>query len=400
VDLTCADLFADATALSGSNGTITGTTVSATGESGEPDHAGASTPLNSVWCKWAAPANGAVSFDTTGSLFDTTIAAYTGATVASLTPVAANDNLSGANIRSRIRFTAVQGATYYIAIDGMGAANGRYLLNWAQDAANASTYAAVLPYARSAVTGTPTTALATILNAGATTASGCSIAMPAGFPGAFMYQTTDAQNNLSGAPNTPVDIPPGAARTFMFAITPVAELIEAEFSAIFACANTPVTISLPGVNTFLLSASDQPTPDLAAVSVTPSQDGIVNIPGDTGTGFFVAAAINIGSLGTITATADDNGRALPLSLTICETNPATGACINPPAPTVSTTAAVPHNGAIYYTVFVQGAGNIAFEPASSRLFLRLRSADGVTRGATDVAVRTRTDPTTAQALPR
>jgi subtilisin family serine protease len=400
VDLTCADLFADATALSGSNGTITGTTVSATGESGEPDHAGASTPLNSVWCKWAAPASGAVSFDTTGSLFDTTLAAYTGATVASLTPVAADDNLSGANIRSRIRFTAVQGATYYIAIDGMGAASGRYLLNWAQDAANASTYAAVLPYARSAVTGTPTTALATILNAGATTASGCSIAMPAGFPGTFMYQTTDAQNNLSGAPNTPVDIPPGAARTFMFAITPVAELIEAEFSAIFACANTPVTISLPGVNTFLLSASDQPTPDLAAVSVTPSQDGIVNIPGDTGTGFFVAAAINIGSLGTITATADDNGRALPLSLTICETNPATGACINPPAPTVSTTAAVPHNGAIYYTVFVQGAGNIAFEPASSRLFLRLRSADGVTRGATDVAVRTRTDPTTAQALPR
>jgi hypothetical protein len=238
------------------------------------------------------------------------------------------------------------------------------------------------------VTGTPSTALATILNAGTTTASQCSIAMPPGFPGTFMYQTTDANNNLSGAPNTPVDLPPGSGRTFMFAIAPVVDLVEAEFAPIFACANTPVTVSAPGANTFLLSASGAPTPDLAAVSVTPSQDGIVDIPGNTGTGFFVAAAINVGTIGTITATADDNGRALPLALTICETDLNSGACINPPAPTVSTTAAVPHNGTIYYTVFVKGAGTIAFDPANSRLFLRLRSADGVTRGATNVAVQT------------
>jgi hypothetical protein len=77
---TCADLFADTTAVSGANGAIAGSTSNATGESGEPDHASASLPLNSVWCKWAAPANGPVSFDTTGSLFDTTLAAYTGNT--------------------------------------------------------------------------------------------------------------------------------------------------------------------------------------------------------------------------------------------------------------------------------------------------------------------------------
>jgi hypothetical protein len=399
VDLACADLFANATQISGANGAISGFNTNATGESGEPDHAGVSAPLNSVWCKWSAPANGPVSFDTTGSLFDTTLAAYTGNTVSTLTLVAANDNLSTSNNRSRIRFTAVQGATYFIAIDGAGGATGRYLLNWAQDAPNATTYAAVLPYARSTVTGTVTTALATILNAGTTTATQCGLAMPPGFPGTFSYQTTDANNNLSGTPNTPVDIPAGGGRMFMFAITPAVDLIEAEFAVLFACSNTPVTVTVPGVNTFLLSASAAPTPDLAAVSVTPTQDGIVNIPGNTGTSFFVAAAINVGTAGIITATADDNGKALPLTLTICETDLNSGACINPPAPTVSTTAAVPHNGTIYYTIFVKGSGNIPFDPANKRLFLRLRSADGITRGATNVAVRTApaTPPSSAPA---
>jgi hypothetical protein len=334
-----------------------------------------------------------VSFDTTGSLFNTTLAAYTGNTVSTLTLVAANNDLSAANTRSRIRFNAVQGVTYFIAIDGVGGATGRYLLSWAQDAANATTYAAVLPYARSAVTGTVTTALATILNAGPSTATQCGLAMPPGFPGTFSYQTTDANNNLSGTANTPVDIPAGGGRMFMFAITPVVDLVEAELAVVFACSNTPVTVTVPGVNTFLVSASAAPTPDLAAVSVTPSHDGIVDIPGNTGTGFFVAAAINVGTAGIITATADDNGKALPLSLTICETNPSTGACINPPAPTVSTTAAVPHDGTVYYTIFVKGSGNIAYDPANKRLFLRLRSAgDGITRGATNVAVRTAPAP--------
>jgi hypothetical protein len=217
--------------------------------------------------------------------------------------------------------------------------------------------------------------------------------MPPGFPGTFSYQTTDANNNLSGTANTPVDIPAGGGRMFMFAITPVVDLVEAELAVVFACSNTPVTVTVPGVNTFLVSASAAPTPDLAAVSVTPSHDGIVDIPGNTGTGFFVAAAINVGTAGIITASADDNGKALPLSLTICETNPSTGACINPPAPTVSTTAAVPHDGTVYYTIFVKGSGNIAYDPANKRLFLRLRSAgDGITRGATNVAVRTAPAP--------
>jgi hypothetical protein len=279
--------------------------------------------------------------------------------------------------------------TYLIAIDGAGAATGNYLLSWAQAAAGATTFAAVLPYARSVNRGTPATAFATVINAGSATTTGCAPALPAGFPGTFVYQTTDAANALIGAPNTPADIAVSAAQGFVFGITPGQILDEAEVGVVFTCTNTPVTVSVPGVNTFLLSASDPDSPraDLIAIGATISNDGIVNIPGNTGTGFFAAAAIDIGAGGAITATADDGGKNLPVKLTICETDPATGACKAPPA-AATVRNFFDGNNIATYTVFVTGTGNIPFDPANNRLFLRLKSFGGITRGATNVAVRT------------
>src|SRR5262249_49242358 len=142
----CTDTFSSATAISGANGSIFGTNGGATGEPGEPNHAGTSTPLNSVWCKWTASANGPVTFATTGSDFDTTLAVYTGTTVTNLTLVTSNNDISGSDHRSQVTFNAVQGVTYRIVVDGVGTATGSYLLNWAQAAAGATTFAAVLPY--------------------------------------------------------------------------------------------------------------------------------------------------------------------------------------------------------------------------------------------------------------
>lgn len=48
----------------------------ATGQTNEPDHAGSSSPINSVWWKWTAPKDGPVTVNTLGSTFDTTLAAY------------------------------------------------------------------------------------------------------------------------------------------------------------------------------------------------------------------------------------------------------------------------------------------------------------------------------------
>lgn len=98
------------------------------------------------------------------------------------------------------------------------------------------------------------------------------------------------------------------------------------------------------------------------------------------------ATVNVGAGGGITASADTGATALPIGLTICETNPGTGACLAPPSPMVTTTinaAATPTFG-----VFVTGAGTIPFAPAVNRVFVRFKDAGAVTRGSTSVAVGT------------
>lgn len=121
------DDFADALAVT--SGTYYGSNRGATGEAGEPDHAGVSGPINSVWYKWTAPADGTVSFDTTGSNFDTVMGVYTGDTVAGLTLVGANDDFKTVGGPSQVTFQAHAGVTYYVAIDGYSSATGDVQLN-------------------------------------------------------------------------------------------------------------------------------------------------------------------------------------------------------------------------------------------------------------------------------
>ena len=106
---------------SGSTLTVSGTTVEATAQSGEPAHfpggfgltAG---PRNSIWYRWIANADQVVEIDTAGSAVATVLVAYTGATVSGLQEVAMGID----NVRqvARIRFAVRAGETYHIAVDG------------------------------------------------------------------------------------------------------------------------------------------------------------------------------------------------------------------------------------------------------------------------------------------
>jgi hypothetical protein len=111
------DNFANATVITGSRVTVSGTNVDATVEPGEPEHAG-KPGGHSVWWSWAAPADGAVTIDTCDSDFDTLLAVYTGTTVNALTPVASNDDAEACGGGSSVTFVAASGQAYAIAVDG------------------------------------------------------------------------------------------------------------------------------------------------------------------------------------------------------------------------------------------------------------------------------------------
>ncbi len=115
------DNFANAVTLS-SLAAVTGTTVAATHESGEPNHA-SSGAAASIWYSWTAPADGTLVLSTQGSGYDTLLAAYTGSAVSGLTQRAANDN-AGGGLWSQVRFSVTAGTVYRIAVDGYRGATG------------------------------------------------------------------------------------------------------------------------------------------------------------------------------------------------------------------------------------------------------------------------------------
>src|SRR5262249_44139511 len=117
-----------------------------------------------------------------------------------------------------------------------------------------------------------------------------------------------------------------------------------------------------------------------------TKNGIVDIPSANGTGAFAVATTNAGASGVVSVSADTGDATLPLQLFLCQTNPVTAQCISPLGPAV--TATINANDTPTFSVFALGAGSVPFDPAKNRIFVRFQDADGVTRGATSVAVRT------------
>ena len=130
------DAFVDATDL-GALGeeAYQGTTIAASKETGEPDHA-ANAGGKSVWFRWTAPGDGSVPHLAlaTFASFDTLLAVYTGASVDTLTEVASNDD--GASGGSTVSFATTPGTTYHIAVDGFAGKSGVFFLVPAQSPMN------------------------------------------------------------------------------------------------------------------------------------------------------------------------------------------------------------------------------------------------------------------------
>jgi hypothetical protein len=153
----------------------------ATTEAGEPLHASVIGGA-SRWFKLTAAQNGVFEIDTLGSDIDTVLAVYTGADFAGLSLVASDNNGAPDGIRSRVRFNAVNGTDYLVAMDGVNGAHGNIQLNWklgtmpvlAQAPTNQSARQYETVSLVAAVTGTPAVSYQWQLNgtnlAGATNA--------------------------------------------------------------------------------------------------------------------------------------------------------------------------------------------------------------------------------------
>jgi hypothetical protein len=126
--------------------------------------------------------------------------------------------------------------------------------------------------------------------------------------------------------------------------------------------------------------------DVVALAATLANDGIVAIPGVGDSAAFSVAAVNVGAGADLTVSADTGATSLPLTISLCETNPGTGACVSAIGPQVATTIAA--GATPTFSVFVTANAPVAFDPAAHRVFVRFIDAGGVTRGATSVAVRT------------
>jgi subtilisin family serine protease len=139
------DDFANATAFPvASTTTLTGSSVNATPEPGEPAHADVGYG-SSVWWRFTAPSDGRVVLTTQGSDFDTVLAVYTGA-LGALREIAANDDdPDDFTLTSRVDVAVRSGTTYHVAVDGFDGDAGSIRLNVSWTPSGADTVAPTFP---------------------------------------------------------------------------------------------------------------------------------------------------------------------------------------------------------------------------------------------------------------
>lgn len=115
------DDIANATVLTGSTGSTTGTITFATADGlvGDPN----------LWYRWDAPADGTYRFDTCGAEFDSYLEAFTGADGSSLVWVGGDDDSCGYG--SALVLTATSGTRYYLSAEPLSSDYvGDFPLRW------------------------------------------------------------------------------------------------------------------------------------------------------------------------------------------------------------------------------------------------------------------------------
>jgi streptogramin lyase len=250
--------------------------------------------------------------------------------------------------------------------------------------------AALLPTSRSVVLGTDVTVFAAIVNSGANMVHGCSIQPIFAVPGSFSYQAWNtATGQPAGVPDEAIDIAGGATQNFVLSIKTTSTVALDTLDFGYYCVDTNWAEFITGLNTLLLTVTSTPAPDIVAIAVTPSNDGIVHLPGTHGLGVFSVATVDLGPGDTITANIGNDVASysdVPVEVALCQTDTQTGQCLTPPAGTA--TAAIAQNGTASFAAFLTGYEPLPLDPVVNRIFINFFDSKGALRGATSVAVTT------------
>jgi pimeloyl-ACP methyl ester carboxylesterase len=171
--------FASRETIGTAGGTVSGSNINATKESGEPAHAG-NGGGKSVWWTWTSSATGTAVISTVGSNFDTCLGVYTGNSVNALT-VRAYDDDGGDNHTSQVNLNVTAGTTYQIAVDGYNGESGSIILT-------------VTPTSTAAPVATP------VISPGSmSTTSAVSVTMSCATSGATIRYTIDGSEPTSSS---------------------------------------------------------------------------------------------------------------------------------------------------------------------------------------------------------
>lgn len=264
------DNFSAAITLSGNSGSASGTNLLGSTESGEPlvlPNASGHT----VWWSWTAPASGQVSLDTHGSPFDTLLTVYTGNAVATLQPIAWNNDDGSSNHNSGLLFEAASGTTYRFAVDGVDGAQGNIALHWSLNAAAQANLAVTgISGPGNPTTGSPVNYTIGVSNSGPQTATNVRLTLT--LPDGVSLQDSNfsCQGNTGQVVCAMGDLASGASNTLIVSLlwntTGTQSLSASVSSDLPDSSSANNTVNVPIVVTSDGGAADTPTlPQWAAM---------------------------------------------------------------------------------------------------------------------------------------
>jgi secreted trypsin-like serine protease len=255
-------------------------------------------------------------------------------------------------------------------------------IDWVNSSIGTSLVNSVLPTSRSVAVGTTATIFNTVINAGATTATGVTLSINPAPAGTFVYQQTDCVTNaVLGLPNPSLNLAPGGVLCYVLSFTPSATFAATSVHIQAQASNALNTNLLTGINTWLLRANASAGPDIIALTTTTDFHQVAC----SGANAFAVALSNVGAAATgdITVTANTGSAVLPVSVSIMETDPGTGAVIGD-----NILQGVGAGANRTVAVFVTFNGCISFDPAVNRIFIEFRDSLNNVVGSTSTAVST------------